>query len=294
MPWLDSLDWLSLNSLRRYPIREGSSCLSLDERFRIPDTLIVDFSLSASSDVTRRFYISQITNLLSAVSIQISDFSGTVVGVFDIQENTHTQDSNYYLNVSAAYTGASGKIVIGTLKNLLEQPAGIFTFPSSATEFEARTVVPSIEAIDRLTFTDPLLGSYSLTGDVTITTRNNLLFSKQGQTVFLDAGDGLGLNKTCFSSPCVKSVNGVLPNPVNGNISLIGLNCLKVYSEASYTLNLEDTCCTPCSGCDDLQELTSRLTSLENSFLNLRDGFNKVDNQLNMYLSTINSNCACS
>jgi hypothetical protein len=293
MPWIDSLDWSSLNSLRRYPIREGLSCTSTDGRFKIPDNLIVDFTLSASSDVSKRFYISQIVNLISSITIQISDFDSNVVGLFEIKENTHEEDSFYYLTPTTLYTGAAGKITIGTLADLIFQPAGIFEFSSVATEFEPRTIVPNTEGVDRIIFADASLGTYSLTGDVTITTRNNLLFSKEGSQVFLDAGDGLGLNKSCADSPCVKTINGISPDPDTGNISLIGLNCLKVDSPSSYTINLDDTCCVPCSGCDDLAELTSRLTSLENSFLNLRDGFNKVDTQLNMYLSTINSNCAC-
>jgi hypothetical protein len=293
MPWIDSLDWSSLNSLRRYPIREGLSCTSTDGRFKIPDNLIIDFTLSASSDVSKRFYISQIVNLISSITIQISDFDGIIVGVFEIAELTHTQDSVYYLNPTILYVGAAGKITIGVLADLVYQPAGTFEFVSGATEFEPRTIIPNSQGVDRLIFVDALAGTYSLTGDVTITTRDNLLFTKQGSQVFLDAGDGLGLNKVCSEAPCVKSINGISPDPDTGNISFIGLNCLKVSSPSDYTINLDDTCCVPCSGCDDLQELTLRLTSLENSFLNLRDGFNKVDSQLNMYLSTINSNCEC-
>jgi len=293
MPWIDSLDWSSLNSLRRYPVREGLSCTSKDGRFKIPDNLISDFTLSASSDVSKRFYISQIVNLISSITIQISDFENIVVGLFEIKEDSHTQDNFYFLNPTSAYVGAAGKITINTLEDLMFQPAGIFEFDITATEFEPRTIIPNSEGVDRLIFVDSFLGTYSLTGDVTINTRNNLLFTKQGDQVFLDAGDGLGLNKSCSDSPCVKSINGVAPDPATGNVSLIGLNCLKVDNPSDYTINLDDTCCVPCSGCDDLAELTSRLTSLENGFLSLRDGYNKVDSQLNMYLSTINSNCAC-
>jgi hypothetical protein len=97
MPWIDSLDWTDLNSLRRYPLREGASATSDDELFTIPDNFIVDFSLSASSDVSRRFFISKIFNKLTAVTIEISDsrIDGTqhIVGTFDIdrskRQNNH-------------------------------------------------------------------------------------------------------------------------------------------------------------------------------------------------------------
>lgn len=295
MPWVDSLDWTSLNSLRRYPLREGSSALSTDEAFDIPDTLILDFTLSATSEVERRFHISKIFNKLTSAIIEISDDLGNVAGTFEIStanQNGKT-DVDYYMTATDLYVGASGKITIGTLNDLSYRPSGVFQFIFSSTEFEPRTIVPGLRAIDRIVFTDSTGAQHSLTGDVKLTARNNLKFSLSDNKIILDAGDNLGLNKQCATSVCVKSINGVAPDPSSGDISLIGISCLNVTSPSQYTLNMEDTCCTPCSGCNDLEELTTRLTSLENKFLDLRGSYNNVNNQLTTYLSTVNSNCAC-
>lgn len=295
MPWIDSLDWLVLNSLRRYPLREGCSTLSTDEYFSIPDTLISDFTLCASSDVTRRFHISKVFNKITAVLIEISDSSGTVVGSFDIQGDQHTQDQDYYLTPTVLYAGANGKITINTLEDLKYQPAGIFSFSLASTEFEPRTIVPGIRGIDRIRFTDVQSGAYSFTGDIEITSRSNIYFDYllADNEVLVDAGDGLGLSQFCELTNCVKSINGVGPDPTTGNLNLIGVDCVKIANSAQYTLDVSDTCCTPCSGCNDLEELTTRLTSLENNFLQLKDNYNSVNSQLTTYLSTINSNCAC-
>jgi len=293
MPWIDSLDWTSLNSLRRYPLREGTSALSIDENFSLPDTLIVDFTLCATSNVATRFYISKVFNKLTAIVLEISDNGGKVVGTIEASKDQHTQDKDYYLQSTTAYVGANGKITIGSLDALAYQPAGLFTFNFSATEFEPRTIIPGIQGIDRLTFIDAQSGETSLSGDVTLVSRSNLRFSYIDNKVLMDAGDNLGLNKECVITNCVKSINGVVPDPATGAINLLGINCLKVYSSAQYTLDLEDTCCTPCSGCNDLEELTTRLTSLENKFLDLKGSYNNVNAQLTNYLSTINSNCAC-
>ena len=293
MPWIDSLDWTSLNSLRRYPLREGCSALSLDEDFSIPDSLIVDFTLCATSDVSRRFHISKVINKLTSVIIEISDEFELAVGTFNVVREGHYEDKDYYLTATTNYVGANGKITIGSLDGLQLQPAGIFLFSRSATEMEPRTVVPGLQGIDRIVFVDAQNGSTSLSGDVTLTSRSNLRFSYAASKVFLDAGDNLGLNKLCATVNCVKSINGVVPDPVSGDISLLGINCLNIYSDAQYTLNMEDTCCTPCSGCDDLETLTTRLTSLENKFIDLKGTYNDVNAQLSNYLSTINSNCAC-
>lgn len=293
MPWVESLDWSVLNSLRRYPIREGASVQSTDGYFSIPDALIVDFSLSASNDVTKRFYVSSIYSKLSSLTVQISDFSGVVVGSFDITTNTHELNKDYYLNATDDYVGAAGRLTIGDLSALSSQPAGLFNFLSSATELEPRTITPGLQGVSRIKFIDAAEGQHSLSGDVTLISRKNLKFSYVDDIVLLDVGDGLGLNAVCETTPCVKTLNGVSPDPTTGNISLLGLNCLSIVNSAQYTLSMEDTCCTPCAGCTDLEELTTRLTSLENRFLDLKNTYNAVNSHLNSYLSTVNASCAC-
>jgi hypothetical protein len=295
MPWIDSLDWTTLNSLRRYPIREGASAQSDDTLFTIPDTLITDFSLSASSNVADRFFISKIQNKISSAVLEISDWAGNIVGTFEIF-SSEAKDVDYYLSSTSNYTGANGKITIGTLQDLSELPAGTFTFTKSSTEFEPRTIIPGLQGIDRITFVDAFSGQYVLTGSATLISRSNLRFStdtNEGDSVIMDAGDNLGLNKICEFTNCVKSINGISPDPANGNISILGVDCVNVSSTAQYTLDIEDNCCSPCTGCNDLQELTDRLTSLENKFLDLKNNYNNVNNQLSNYLSTINSNCEC-
>ena len=133
-----------------------------------------------------------------------------------------------------------------------------------------------------------------MTGTVTLASRSNLLFSyvTGASTVILDAGDNLGLSKKCTSYIPIQSINGVLPD-ISGNINLIGIDCMKVSNSAQYTLDITDTCCTPCSGCSDLETLTTRLTSLENKFLDLKGSYSNASAQLSTYVTTVNSNCAC-
>ncbi len=295
MAWLDSLDYLNLNSLRRYPIREGSTVTSEDSLFELPDTFVVEFTLSASNDITRRFFISKIFNKGSSAVLEISDFSGVVVGVFDINFQTHNLNDTYYLSGVGTYTGAAGRITIGSLEAFKRQPVGNFTFASSSTEFEPRTIVPGVSGVTRISFIDSEGNSRTLSGDVQVNARSNTRFSfAEGvQKVTMDVGDNLGLNKLCDTGNCIKKINGVTPDPVTGNLTLLGLDCLKLSSSAAYTLELQDSCCTPCSGCSDLSELTTRLTSLENKFIELKGYYTMINGQLVNYLSTVNSSCAC-
>ena len=87
MPWIESLDWTSLNALRRYPLRQGASAQSADGLFSLPDSLIVDFSLTATSDVTRRFYIARILNRLSSIILEVRDNFTEVVGTVEFLDS---------------------------------------------------------------------------------------------------------------------------------------------------------------------------------------------------------------
>lgn len=176
MPWIDSLDWTSLNAIRRYPLREGSSALSIDETFDLPDTLIVDFTLSATSAVERRFHISRFFNKLTSAVIEISDDLGNVAGTFEISAAAQagSSDKDYYMTATDLYVGANGRITIGTLADLAYRPSGMFEFNLTATEFEPRTIIPGLRGVDRLVFIDVSGEQYALTGDVTLLSRNNL------------------------------------------------------------------------------------------------------------------------
>lgn len=295
MPWIDSLDWSSLNSLRRYPLREGVSSASEDGYFNIPDTLIVDLTLCATSAVVDRFYISKIFNKLSSVDIEISKYDdAAVVGSITVNKTTHIEDRDYYLTPTALFAGANCKITIGTLRDLETQPPGLFTFKNTNTELEPRTVIPGMIGLSRLAFVDSSNGEYSATGTVTLVSRSNLLFSYEAGAaeVILDAGDNLGLSKKCTDYIPIQSINGVLPDN-KGNINLLGIDCVKVASSTQYTLDITDTCCTPCAGCEELEVLTAGLTSLENKFLDLKGAFSNANLQLSTFVTTLNSNCAC-
>jgi hypothetical protein len=296
MPWVDSLDYLDLNSLRRYPIREGTSVTSTDGLFVLPDTLIVDFSLAASNDITKRYYISKFFNKLFSCTIEIAEYgSATVVGSFEIDFNSHKLNDTYYLEGVGEYSVANGKITIGRPADLQLQPSGNFIFNQDNTELEPRTIIPGLAGVSSITYVDAIGSTRTLSGMVTMQARMNMTFTYDtpSNSVIMDVGDNLGLNKICSTSNCVKKINGVTPDPATGNISLIGLDCLNIASSAAYTLKFADSCCTPCSGCTDLSTLTTRLTSLENNFISLKNYYTTLSGQLTNYLTTVNSNCSC-
>lgn len=285
MAFAENLEYLNLNSLRSYPIRTGLTKLDVTEQFKIPDSLLVDAQLSIPDGTNRRCYISSIFNKISSFEVEITDDEATVLGRFAIDATTHTSGDSYKLTTIGNF--ANGRLVVGDVSVLQYLPAGNFQFTLAAAEFEPRVILPSSTGVSAISFTDVRGNDIILTGIVNILGRNNIRFryDNDSNTVFFDAGDGLGLNKNCSSSQCIQTINGVTPNPDTGNISILGVRCSSVTSPSAATIQLEDNCCTPCSGCDELGVLTDRLVSLESKYIDLKNLYVNAKLQLTAFLS---------
>jgi hypothetical protein len=61
--------------------------------------------------------------------------------------------------------------------------------------------------------------------------------------------------------PCVRTINGIAPN-VEGNIDILGSDCIEVKSSGQASIEVSDTCAKPCCGCTELDILVSDVTSL--------------------------------
>jgi hypothetical protein len=293
---IDNLDFLNLNSLRNYPIREGLSRVSTDGGFTIPNNFLVELQLAATYDPSRRFYISKLSNFESEITVQISDYSGAIVGVFVITTATHTTYKEYYLEATEAFVGATGIMTICSLQNIQETPTGNFTFTPQATEFEARTSIPALKGINRLIFKTAAGKTFGVTGDVEILARTNVRFSQEPITgmIVVDAAEGIGLNADCAALyPCIKTINSIPPDS-DGNFTLDFSSCASLTTIPAGTgLLLEDVCCKPCQGCNDIAELTNRLSSLESQLLTLRTYYDNLNNLFIQYKTTVDFTCDC-
>jgi hypothetical protein len=296
MPYIENLAWENINSLRNYPIRDGLNCTDVTNTFTIPTNFIIDFQIAATSDPTLSYYISQISNQIVQYIIEISDNNNVVVGSFIIPSTDFVENETYIMQtVPGIYQYANATISIGSLDSIQFQPAGIFSFAITSTQFLPRTIIVSAASLNRIIFSDSKGTSQVLTGTVNIEARNNLRYSYNSGTniLTLDAGDGLGLNTACSTSTCVQSINGVTPDPTTGNISFIGVGCSSIATTTPYTLEINDVCCTPCSGCDDLSILTTRLNNLESDYMQLNNFYNYLNTQLTAFTNTVNYNCTC-
>lgn len=269
---VEQLDFLNQNSYRNYPIKDNLSKLSTDGIFTIPDDFLVDLVLCASSDVTKRFYISRISNYGSSIVVDVSDNSNVYVGSFTVATSSHTQNKDYFLVVGSAYTQANGKLTVGGVATMITLPAGIFTFAITATEFLPRTCIPSTRGINRIIFSDNLGNVYSVTGDVNLVARSNmrLTFDEGDNSIVFDAGNGLGLNSQCDPEQLpIRTINGISPD-VDGNFTLDGTDCAE-FTVITNGLLLQDVCSQTCVGCEEGGLLTERFQQIDSDLLLVRN-----------------------
>lgn len=292
------LDFLNVNALRNYPIKEGCSKVCTTGVFTIPNEFLVDASISASDDATLSFYVSKIANLVDYITIEISDSHNVFAGSFVINVSAHTMNKNYYLAPSDSYIGANGKITIDNISGITNIGAGVYDFTLDTAELEAATVIPGLQGISRITFVNADNTSYTLTGDVKIEARTNMRFKPvtgDPNRVVIDAGEGIGLNKECDNAgTCIKTINGIAADS-NGNYTIDYSSCMTITPIPANTgFIIDDVCCKPCVGCSELETLTTRTNNLESSLLSLRDYYTSLQNQFNAYKLTTEHICTCS
>jgi hypothetical protein len=286
-----NLDFLNLNSVRNYPIRDGLSRISEDELFTIPNELILDLTISVPGDSHLKLYVSKLISTTDTVTIQISVKDGDLVGSFvvDIASDLYA-DTN--LTASSYYPLAVGTITTGDLTKLNNLPSGEFTFSASNTELIMRAYTPASVGVNYISFTDNKGNSMKLTGDVAIIAESNLQFRRDGNSVYIDAGENLGLNKDCSETGVqIRKINGVSPDS-EGNFYLIADDCVEI-NPIEYGVSLKDSCGKPCLGCNELGELTNRLMTTETDLLSLRDYINNLQNTITQLSTLTGYTCTC-
>jgi hypothetical protein len=287
---MENLDFLNLNSLRAYPIKEGTTRISIDGNFNIPDNFLVDLIMSVDADVNSKYFISDISNTIELIIVTISNQDNLVIGTFTITTATHTLYQTYSLVPTVLFAGANGKVVVGYLDSIKLQPTGAFKFDLASGELETRTILPLPIGLTRLIFKDDTGKDFSVTGDVSLLARLNLRFRLEDDIVKLDAGNGLGLNKQCAeTAPCINTINGIPPDQ-DGNFTIGFVDCDSI-QPATNGILLSDSCNKPCMGCDEISTLNERLITLESDLLKIRDYFNDLNTAVLQLGNVVDNSC---
>lgn len=292
--FIENLDFLTANTLRSFPIKEERTRRSVDDVFTIPDSFIADMVVAASPDVTMSYFISKITNYPDQITIELTDFQSVIYGTFGILTSAHTDFKDYYLTPGESYSSATGKLTIGKLTDIALLPIGIFEFEQEDTELEARVSIPSFTTVNRFNFITADGEVFSKTGNVTIQAGRNIKFVEDGDAVRIDVGDGLGLNTPCGDQPQpIKYINNIGPTST-GHYTITTSDCASITAlTGGYGINISDTCCKPCMGCDEISQLTDRANQVETDLIKLRDHYTNLAVMLTQLQTLTGYTCDC-
>ena len=274
----NAVEWLNENALRAFPFKENSS--RSDGTVTIPNYLIVDMAFVVPVDVSDTFYIKTLMVSTPQVTGVIANQNGNNVGTFSIPLDTHEENDSYAIAGSGAYPDARGRIVSGSLANLLDDiPEGVYNFELDATPLEVSAVRPDLRRIRGVkiqkadgTVSEVITGVLQLTSGTNIILENPstgvIKINAVGNEDFIEeCGDCL--NQFAPPEP-IRTINGV-GGDAEGNLDLVSLEaCLTIAPDSgNNAVNFTDTCSQPCCGCTELEFLTTALSTLRDSIAKL-------------------------
>ena len=303
-----NLEWLNHNAQRSYPITEWATkeCTESSDVL-LPDDFILALSLSIqgchSLDIDS-FYIKSILVMETGCTIIIG-YNGNDVAVTHILANQ--EQSTYALTGLGSFSDVRGYIAVNPDSKIMKGFSGYYNFTKEATQLEPDCIRPMIKSISSITvYSDDFSNAQVMYGDVVFRAGANMdiRISTDGDNhglLMFSAIDGSGLNEECpcdienKERPTLRSINGVIPDE-NGNINLIGSNCLSITSDSN-GITLTDTCAEPCCGCAELDALYDNVKDFKDGATTLRNAIENLttrQQQVEMvYQSEGKSSCNC-
>jgi hypothetical protein len=269
-----NVEWLNLNSQRKYPLAEECTGTDITGSFTIPQDFLLELDLpvSAGADVdAARFFVRNVGAYATGYSVVVGyqPDGGDPVNVATalIPRQGHARNAAYALGGVVPFEDTLGKAVVGRLENIDEQPPGFWTFTLETARIEPDCVRPQIRGVSGLVAVNGEQRSVTLRGVVELRAGKNFQLAVSqsgGETVIrLDAVSGEGTIDDCVCAgdteppPPIRTINGIAPTP-DGNFNLLGSDCIQV-TAADNGVRLVDVCAKPCCGCEELERITRDL-----------------------------------
>lgn len=283
-----NLQWLNLNGQRRYPLADDAGGMDITGSFKLPDDFLLELDLPvhAGFDVDPgRFFIKHIGAYATGYSIVVGyqpvDGNAVDVATALIARQLHKRNTMYALGGIAPFEDSIGKVMIGNLESIDQQPPGFFTFGLTATRLEPDAIRPIIRGVSALVVVNNEQKSVRLTGDVELVAGANfqlvpVIQSGQDPQIIFNAIEGEGTVQECVCegdaavTEPIKKFNGIQPTPT-GDFTLVGSECIQIEPIAN-GLRIINTCAKPCCGCEELERITQDLERLKQEAVNV-EGF---------------------
>jgi hypothetical protein len=296
-----NLEWLNHNSQRSYPLAEDATKTDQTGTFKLPDDFILGLYLPvhAGLDIdVENFFIRSISVFATGYNISIGYDDGTgnvtVVATAVISQAAHTANMSYALPGVNAFDDTVGKLVIGILDSINQQPSGQFFFDYAGGKLDADCIRPIIRGIQSIRTLNNGELSAPITGHVIFSAGSNFQLSVTQvpglpAEIRFDAIDGAGLTEDCACEDTtvgpIKTINSIGPDSY-GNFTLNGINCLEI-QKIDNGIQLNDTCSSPCCGCAELEQLTKEIEMVSTAESTLENFVNQLALQMTNFSQTV-------
>ncbi|TXH47686.1 MAG: hypothetical protein E6Q97_26660 [Desulfurellales bacterium] len=273
-----NLEFLNHNSQRAYPLAEHVSAADRTGSIRIPRDLIVELYLPISTALDTlpdKFFIRSLTIVGGGITVEIGYDDGTadppVIASTTASTSGFRENSRFALVGVNDFDDTVGTIVFGRLAGVDALPPGEYLFDPEDTLLDPDAIRPMIRGVSSLSVEQGGQRGPQLRDDIVIEAGANIRLS----TVFvpndwprirIDAIPDTTLTRCdCAEQlpPCIRTINDIPPD-ARRNFNLLGDNCLTL-TPITHGLSLRDTCCQPCCGARELDEVFRLVRGLESS-----------------------------
>jgi len=288
---------LTMNAQRNYPLADTASCVDETGNFRIPTDFLValDLPVRAGGDTTPDgFFLRQIRAysggyyLIFAVVTPSSSIVDVAASV--ISRSEHTLNQVYLLNGIPPFDDTLGKICIGSLETINEQPLGIWSFTPESGKLDPSVVRPQIRHVSGIVVANGSQRSAPLRGVIELVaganTRLTPVVTETGGKIRIDFIRGEGTSEECVCdegeeiSPPIRRIQGIAPTE-SGDFIIEGSNCIR-FEEIPNGIRVIDTCSQACCSCPELEAITKDLERLNSEVLAIEDFMERLRNSVEM------------
>jgi hypothetical protein len=155
-----NLEFLNHNAQRSYPLTDESTKSDTTNSFTIPDDFIVAFGLPVSTAMdmeSGRFFIRQLGAFASGYQLTIAYDSGSDVvdvGTALIPSTGVSRNTTFAIGGIEPFDDIVGKVVVGKLDTIAEQPTGLYTFDLEDARLEPSVIHPMIRSLTGFRFSN--------------------------------------------------------------------------------------------------------------------------------------------
>lgn len=274
-----NLEWLNHNAQRRYPLADDADAVDESGSFKLPNTFLVglDLPIHAGLNVSPAgFFVKSVSAYAGGyglvIAYQPADLSTPVtVATALIPRQNFTRNTVFAIGGVGDYADTVGKVVIGRMDEIDEQPPGFWEFTLDTARLDPDAVRPIIRGISSITCVNGDQRSVPLYGDIELVSGTNMQIvtivqSGQDPIIRFNAISGEGTVDACVCegdeahTEPITNINGVAPT-AGGNFTIVGSDCVQVVPIPN-GVRVVDVCAQPCCGCAELERITQDLERL--------------------------------